>query len=58
MSNVESESREKCRHALQQILNECDDYFVLDKLLKPSIPDEIMSYILDKISKVLSFSFV
>ncbi|XP_029341517.1 sperm-associated antigen 6-like [Acyrthosiphon pisum] len=52
-SGIESESRHKCIVALEQILKKCDDYNVLDKLLIPSTPTEIMIYILEKISIIL-----
>jgi len=51
-SNLESEIRGKCIVSLEQILSKCDDFDVLEKLLIPSIPTEIMINILDKISKV------
>jgi hypothetical protein len=51
-SNLENESRHKCIVALEQILTNCDDFNVLENLLTPSIPVEIMIIILDKISKV------
>jgi len=51
-SSLENESRHKCIIALEQILKNCDDFNVLEKLLTPSIPTEIMIFILEKISKV------
>jgi len=42
--------------ALELILKKCDDFNVLDKLLIPSTPTEIMIYILEKISIVISIS--
>ncbi|XP_027841252.1 sperm-associated antigen 6-like [Aphis gossypii] len=52
-SSLDSESRHKCLIALEQILKNCDDFNVLEKLLTPTIPTEIMMFILEKISKIL-----
>lgn len=54
-SSLEDESRIKCKVALQLILNGCDDYIILEKLLLPSSPVEMMTYILEHISKVYFF---
>lgn len=51
-SSLDDESRTKCKAALQLILNGCDDYNILEKLLSPLAPYEMMTYILEHISKV------
>lgn len=54
-SNLENDSKLQCKNALRQILNEfSDDYSVLEKLLilSDAYDDPIMTFILDKISKV------
>lgn len=55
-SSLENESKIQCSTALQQLLNECDDYTILEQLLMVSkaYDDEITTFILDKISKVFS----
>ncbi|XP_025191306.1 sperm-associated antigen 6-like [Melanaphis sacchari] len=52
-SNLDNENKYKCIVALEQILKNCDDFNVLEKLLTPSVPIEIMIFILEKISKIL-----
>lgn len=56
-SSLDSKSRHKCLIALEQILKNCDDFNVLEKLLTPTIPTEIMMFILEKISKVFLVDF-
>lgn len=51
-SKLEDESRTRCGSALQLILNECNDYDVLEKLLTPSFTTDIIAYVLRQISKV------
>jgi len=58
MDSLESETRHKCIVALELILKKCDDFNVLDGLLIPPIPDEIIIYILEKLSKVISIFLI
>lgn len=54
-SSLENETKIQCRTAFQRILKACENYTNLEQLLiasKAYADDEIMTLILDKISKV------
>lgn len=49
---MEDDIRRKSMNAVQLVLSKCDDFVTLETFLTSSAPAEIMTHILDKISKV------
>lgn len=58
-THVEDEVRHKYENSIRLILSECEDFATLEKLLRLSSTHfEIMSRILEKLSKVFIFIFI
>lgn len=56
--SVEDEVRHKCKSSIILVLGKCEDFATLEKLLRLSNNHfEIMSLILEQISKVFTFIF-
>ncbi|VVC36511.1 Armadillo-type fold,Armadillo,Armadillo-like helical [Cinara cedri] len=51
--SLENESKHQLKSSIQQILKECEDYKILEKLLMSTSHAEMMEFVLDKISKIL-----
>ncbi|XP_060845328.1 sperm-associated antigen 6-like [Rhopalosiphum padi] len=56
-SNPKHEAYHNCKTAIQTVLNKSEDFSAIEKLLTPSVPDQILQYILLRISKMLPKSF-
>lgn len=56
-ASVENEIKDKCKNSIQLVLSKCDDFTTLENLLSSSTSADIISCILDKISKVFNFNW-
>lgn len=50
--NIGFELQQKMRSSIEIILSKCDSFNVLERMLRPPTPVELMPHILDNISKV------
>lgn len=57
-ASVENEIKDKCKTSIQLVLSKCDDFTTLENLLSSSTSADIISCILDKISKVFNFNWL
>lgn len=55
--NIGTEFKQKIKSSIEIILSKCDNFNVLERMLRPPTSVELMPHILDNMSKVFLYNY-